>query len=67
MWSKLRISPKFILKHINELQILHNVKIVFCGDAANAEKEALAIMRKIYEYFTDNQKQIFDDAWLGLE
>tara|TARA_B100000902_G_scaffold12631_1_gene15399 strand:- start:1730 stop:2209 length:480 start_codon:yes stop_codon:yes gene_type:complete len=50
MWSKLRISPKFILKHINELQILHNVKIVFCGNAANAEKEALAIMRKIYEY-----------------
>ena len=28
----------------------YNVKIVFCGNAANAEKEALAIMRKIYEY-----------------
>ena len=51
MWSKLRISPKFILKHINELQLLHNVKILFCGDAANAEKMALALMRKMYELY----------------
>ena len=58
MWSKLRISPKFILKHINELQILHNVKIVFCGNAANAEKEALAIMRKIYEHHGQPKKDI---------
>jgi ERCC4-type nuclease len=51
MWSKLRISPKFILKHLNELQLLHNVKILFCGDAANAEKMALALMRKMYELY----------------
>ena len=29
------------------------------------QKKALALMRKMYE-FTDNPKQIFDDAWLGL-
>lgn len=51
MWSKLRISPKFILKHINELQLLHNVKVLFCGDAAKAEKIALALMRKAYELY----------------
>ncbi len=51
MWSKLRISPKFILKHINELQLLHNVKVLFCGDAEKAEKIALALMRKAYELY----------------
>ena len=48
MWDKIRIGPKFILKHINELQILYNVKVLFCGDASNAEKMALSLMRKIY-------------------
>ena len=47
MWDKIRISPKFILKNIIELQILHNIKVVFCGDASNAEKMALSLMRKI--------------------
>lgn len=51
MWDKLKISPKFILKHLIELQILNNLKVVFCGDASNAEKMALSIMRKIYEYY----------------
>lgn len=51
MWDKLKISPKFILKHIVELQIKNNIKVVFCGDASNAEKMAISIMRKIYEYY----------------
>lgn len=58
MWSKLRISPKFILKHINELQLLHNVKILFCGDASNAEKMATSLMRKIYELYGQPKKDI---------
>lgn len=51
IWDKLKISPKFILKHLIELQILYNIKIVFCGDPSNAEKMAISIMRKIYEYY----------------
>jgi len=58
MWDKLRISPKFILKHINELQLLHNVKILFCGNAANAEKIALALMRKAYEHYGQPEKNL---------
>jgi len=50
MWDKLKISPKFILKHMIELQIIYNIKLVFCGNASNAEKMAISIMRKIYEY-----------------
>lgn len=51
VWDKLKITPKFILKHLIELQLLHNIKILFCGDAENAEKMAISIMRKIYEYY----------------
>jgi ERCC4-type nuclease len=51
MWDRLKISPKFILKHLIELQILHNIKVIFCGDASNAEKMAISIMRKVYEYY----------------
>lgn len=58
MWDKLRITPKFILKHINELQILYNIKVIFCGDASNAEKMALSLMRKIYELHGQPEKNI---------
>jgi ERCC4-type nuclease len=58
MWDKLKIGPKFILKHIIELQILHNIKVVFCGDASNAEKMAITIMRKIYELYGQPEKNI---------
>jgi ERCC4-type nuclease len=58
MWDKLKIGPKFILKHIIELQILHNIKVVFCGDASNAEKMAITIMRTIYELYGQPEKNI---------
>ena len=46
--DKIRITPKFLLKKINELQIMHNIKVIFCGDPISAEIMALSIMRKIY-------------------
>ena len=49
LWNKIRISPAFIIKHIIDLQVEHNIKIIFCGDSANAEKIALSLMRKIYK------------------
>lgn len=49
LWNKIRISPAFILKHIIDLQVDHNIKILFCGNSANAEKVALSIMRKVYK------------------
>ena len=58
MWDKLKISPKFILKHLIELQILHNIKVIFCGDSSNAEKIAISIMRKVYEYYGQPKKDI---------
>lgn len=49
LWDKIRISPAFLLKHIVDLQITHNIKIVFCGNSDNAEKMALSIMRRVYK------------------
>jgi len=47
MWDKIKISPAFIMKHIIELQINHNIKVIFCGDSDNAEKMAEFILKKV--------------------
>lgn len=49
LWDKIRISPSFLIKHILDLQIHHNIKIIFCDNSDNAEKIALSIMRKVYK------------------
>lgn len=48
MWDKVKISPKFILKNLVELQIYNNIHVIFCGSSQNAEKLALFIMNKVY-------------------
>lgn len=55
LWDKIRISPAFIIKHIIDLQVEHNIKIIFCGNSTDAEKIALSLMRKIYK-----KEQIID-------
>jgi ERCC4-type nuclease len=47
MWDKIKISPSFIIKHLLELQIYHNIKVLFCGDSDNAEKMAEFILKKV--------------------
>lgn len=58
MWDKLKITPKFILKHLVELQILHNIKVLFCGSPSSAERMALSIMRKVYEFHGQPKQDI---------
>lgn len=48
MWSKIRISPGFILKNLLDLELKHNISVQFCGDADNAEKLAETILKKVY-------------------
>jgi len=47
LWDKVKISPAFIVKHILELQLNHNIKIIFCGSASDAEKMAEYILKKV--------------------
>jgi len=47
MWSKIRISPAFLLKNLLELQLHHNIKVLFCGKASNARQMAEHILKKV--------------------
>lgn len=49
LWSKIRITPNFIIKHLLDLELEHNIKIIFCGNSTNAEKIALSILKRIYK------------------
>jgi hypothetical protein len=48
LWDKIKISPAFIVKHILELQINHNIKVLFCGSSSDAEKMAEYILKKVH-------------------
>ena len=47
--NKIKISPNFIIKNLLEFQLLHNISIMFCGSASNAERMSLSLMNRIYE------------------
>ena len=49
LWEKIKVSPKFIIKCLIELQVYYNIQVVFCGDHGNAERLALSIMKKVYQ------------------
>jgi len=54
-----KLLQKFFTQtHTTNSNLLHNIKILFCGDATNAEKMALALMRKAYEYYGQPKKDI---------
>jgi DNA excision repair protein ERCC-4 len=46
-----KISGKFLLKVIMEIQLRHNVKIMFCGNKYFANKTALSLMKRIHEKY----------------
>ena len=48
LWDKVKISPAFIVKHLLELQLNHNIKVLFCGCPSNAEKMAEFILKKVH-------------------
>lgn len=51
MWDKLRISGNYIIKRLIEIQLNYNIHLVFCGDANNAEKFTVSLMKRIYEKY----------------
>ena len=53
MWSKLRITPNYIIKYISDIFIIYDIPIIFCHSAVGAEKLAISLMRRVIE----NEKQ----------
>ena len=46
-----KISGKYLLKIILEIQLEHNVKIMFCGNKFYAMKTALSLMKRTHEKY----------------
>lgn len=51
MWDKLRISGNYIIKRLIEIQLKYNIQVIFCGDASNAERFTVSLMKRIYEQY----------------
>jgi hypothetical protein len=51
LWDKLRIKGHYIMRVLLEAQLNHNIHILFCGDATNAERTAVSLMKRIYEKY----------------
>lgn len=54
LWDKLRISSKYILKYLSNIQVEYNIHIIYCGCSENAEKMAVSLMKRIYEKEQNN-------------
>jgi hypothetical protein len=46
-----KMSGKYLLKLIMEIQLQHNVKIMFCGNKFYAMKTALSLMKRVHERY----------------
>jgi hypothetical protein len=46
-----KITGKYLLKVIMEIQLKYNVKIIFCGSKYFANKSALSLMKRTYERY----------------
>jgi len=55
MWDKLRISGNYIIKRLIEIQLEYGIQVVFCGDAANAERFSVSLMKRIYERYNKQE------------
>jgi ERCC4-type nuclease len=49
LWDKIRITPAYLLKHLTNLQLEHNIKVLFCGNSVNAERMAETIINYVYK------------------
>lgn len=51
MWDKLKISSKYIMKCLSQIQIKYGIHIIYCGCSENAEKMAVSLMKRVYEQY----------------
>lgn len=54
VWSKLRISPNYIIKYMSDILTIYGIPIMFCDSAVGAEKLAMSLMRRAIE----NEKRV---------
>lgn len=49
LWDKIKINSSFIIKNLLEIQLMHGIHVLYCGDPTNASKMALSIMKKVFQ------------------
>jgi len=50
--KKLRITNKYMLRYLMELQINHGVNVIFCDSKKNAKWTVLSILKRINEKYS---------------
>ena len=50
-WKRLRVTPKYLLKRIIELECRYKVKFIFANDAETAKETARAIMKEMIKLY----------------
>jgi ERCC4-type nuclease len=58
MWNKIKISPAFLIKNLLDLELFHNIKVMYCGNSPNAEKMAEYILKKVHYVEKHTKKDI---------
>ena len=48
-WGKIRISGRFVLKRLSEIQTRYNIHVVPCGDKLSAWHMTSGIMKRVFE------------------
>lgn len=51
MWHTLKITSKYILKYLTEINIKYNIHTIYCGNRENAEEVAISIMKRMVELY----------------
>jgi ERCC4-type nuclease len=53
--SKVRITGKYLLKMLVELQINHNIPVLFCDNKKNAKTMINSIFKRVNEHYSQEQ------------
>lgn len=51
MWHTMKITGKYILKYLTEINIKYGIHTIYCGNRDNAEEMALSIMKRMVELY----------------
>lgn len=55
LWNRTKISPAFLMKHVLDWQLIYNIKVMFCGSAADAQQVAEYILKKVHRLELNNK------------
>lgn len=55
MWHTIKITSKYILKYLTEINIKYGIHTIYCGNRENAEEVALCIMKRMVELYGKSQ------------